>query len=392
MKKIIICTHGFSRDVYKVGSHHYAYQLSKLGYDVLVISTPISPFHLINLIKGAFRKRFLLKLKSCFDGVSKTEYQYREYIPFTFLPFSRGKLFNQKFLLQKQNKFIPFISTTLKRYGFNNIDFLIVENPVFSFMTEIIEFKKLYYRATDIYPEFTSSKTSSTEKQLVREANSVIVTSSALRKHLSKYRNGLSNIEVIENGVDSEFYLSSSKLELNNKELGNKLKEEKIQVVYVGALDDRIDFEIIKNISEVHRDHNFHFFGTVANSEFYSAIKGKANCLYWGPIDYKFLPQILKQCHVGLLPFIKNDINDSRSPMKLYEYGICGLTVLATRTADLEKKNEDFVILCSKDEFSNALTNRSLLKRPNSITAIHRSKLHSWENNTRTLIKIMDYA
>ncbi|WP_159518134.1 glycosyltransferase [Sunxiuqinia indica] len=391
-KKIIICTHGFSKDVYKVGSHHYAHQLSKLGYEVLVISTPISIFHFINLFKSAFRKRFALKLSSSLKGIYKTDYLYKEFIPFSIFPYAIGKFINRNYTLKKQNNLIPIFHHQLQKHKFNSVDFLIVENPVFSFMANSIAYKKLFYRATDIYPEFSTERTSIFEKAIVQKADTVIVTSTALKNYLEKSRVGQSAIRVIENGVDSDFYLSEDPSELKRKELNDKLSEKSLQIVYVGAIDNRIDYEIIKQITSRFPNYNFHFFGTVSNSKFYSAIGNKTNCFFWGPIEYKFLPQVLKKCHVGLLPFIRNEINDSRSPMKLYEYGICGLTVIATRTIDLEKKNEPFVILCERSEFITALSNAELAEKPNKSQAIKKSKLHSWKSNSLLLIKIMEHA
>jgi hypothetical protein len=97
MKKIVIASHGFSKDLYKVGSYHYCRNCFALGYKTLLISVPVSIFHLTNIFKSLLRRRILRRLVVCFKGFYATEFDYMEVIPFTLVPFKPNSILKKRF-------------------------------------------------------------------------------------------------------------------------------------------------------------------------------------------------------------------------------------------------------------------------------------------------------
>jgi hypothetical protein len=98
---------------------------------------------------------------------------------------------------------------------------------------------------------------------------------------------------------------------------------------------------------------------------------------------------VLSKCDIGILPFKNTSENNSRSPMKLYEYGINGLVVVATKTEDLERKAESFVILTQKTSFHLAVEEAILKKEQLKPIAISSSIEKSWSLKVKDLIKII---
>jgi hypothetical protein len=391
--KIIFCTHGFSNDIYKVGSHHYAIQLKNNGFEVLNISSPISIFHFITLFSKSRRYRFLLKFKTALKFLYKTSNEYFEYIPISFLPFRIKGLLSNDILLKHQEFFIPFLNFFLSHNNFNEIDYLVIENPKLLFFKNIIKHKKLIYRITDIYPEFGNTKINKLQNQIFNDVDIFFITSKNIENYLKSFKISSKKIFLIENGVDAKHYLSNNNLLLANFRFEHLIPSNKLNIVYVGALDDRIDYNLIFFLINKFPQHNFYFFGTIDDISVLKIINNKINSFFLGPISYDILPTVLSKFHVGLLPFILNDINNSRSPMKLYEYGISGLTVLSKYTIDLCRKKEPFVILC-KDfkDFEIHLSNNDLIRKPFSEIAIQRSILNSWEYKCKEFVQIISNA
>jgi hypothetical protein len=80
----------------------------------------------------------------CFKGFYATEFDYMEVIPFTLVPFKPNSIFEKAFLLRYQvGLIIPNFKKRLKKFGFLNVDVLIVENPIFLPFTDLIQYDKL---------------------------------------------------------------------------------------------------------------------------------------------------------------------------------------------------------------------------------------------------------
>jgi hypothetical protein len=76
---------------------------------------------------------------------------------------------------------IPNFKKRLKKFGFLNVDVLIVENPIFLPFTDLIQYDKLVYRVTDIYTDYQTQTGSNFELELLSKADIVVTTSYPLK-------------------------------------------------------------------------------------------------------------------------------------------------------------------------------------------------------------------
>jgi glycosyltransferase involved in cell wall biosynthesis len=281
MKKIVIASHGFSKDLYKVGSYHYCRELTALGYKTLLISVPVSIFHLTNIFKSLLRRRILRRLVVCFKGFYATEFDYMEVIPFTLVPFKPNSIFEKAFLLRYQvGLIIPNFKKRLKKFGFLNVDVLIVENPIFLPFTDLIQYDKLVYRVTDIYTDYQTQTGSNFELELLSKADIVVTTSYPLKEHLVLKYALDKKIEVIENGVELTPFISKTQDLITDADLLKEFSKSKIHVVYVGALDDRIDLDILKILDLNCTSCIFHYFGIISTKEIQDFFSQAQRSLY----------------------------------------------------------------------------------------------------------------
>ena len=126
--------------------------------------------------------------------------------------------------------------------------------------------------------------------------------------------------KAIGNGVDLDLFKQLSPA----PKMDSPLKK----VVYIGAINDRLDVEkIVKLLQHNHRRLEIHFYGN--RHPVLKRLQKEKNFFYHGYAPYEELPSILSEYHYGLLPY--RDIQSIRMsfPLKTLQYLACGLPVLA---------------------------------------------------------------
>ncbi|MBD1382679.1 glycosyltransferase [Metabacillus arenae] len=325
---IVFASHTYIGSTFVVGSHHLAKVFSKQGHKVCHISTPLTPFHIIRLKKHDVSNRFKLLLKKdlSFHGVFNL-------VPFTLFPWSISKLFKLNPMQSWESSIIKY---QVKKY-FNNekIDLLLIDQPVLNGIEYIINPKKMVYRPTDIYSAMLNDKSIlEIEKKIINGSDAVIATSKPVIDHLERYVHEKPCF-IIENGVEYDHFLFK----------GNKNKRNKVpNLIYVGALDKRIDINFIKYIANKLQNVHISILGPYSE-EVLKTFKQCSNITLHGGVSYHNVPQFLHKADLALLPLSNHKANLGRSPMKLYEYLSAGLPVVSKLTPELKRRNIPYVSL-----------------------------------------------
>lgn len=379
---IVAATHGFSESIFKVGSCHLAKWWNKMGHDVLSITVPVSFFHFLPSPLSK-KEESTLKLKASRRGVYHTEEGYKEFVPFSLIPFKDSFFFR---LFQNQNHFIlQKMKKELAQNGYTNVDYLFLENPSFNWLIDIVQPRKIIYRVTDKYSTMGNESQVfwKLEKSTINKADKIITTSIGIKDHLEENYQPKKEILVVENGVDLENFAPS-------KGSPNKLtRKYKINLVYVGALDYRIDFEFLLFAAQSFPDIGFHLYGS-GTQNFNSFPE---NVRFHGPVAYKELGTVLPNYDIGILPFNNHPANEGRSPMKLYEYGICGLPTLGKSTSDLKKKskeNPSILLYTDFTTFSDSLNFLLTNLDDLSVKASSLAKEEAWEKKARLILEFVE--
>lgn len=288
---------------FRVGSHHLSRALARRGSLVVHVSTPLSLANLWNRHRRAdigLRARSALRRPELDEGGCRLSV-----VPLTIVPI---QLTATLALRQRVSLFVP----SLKQRVYNHLggppDFMVVDQPLFAGAEDYFAARRVIYRPTDVYTEGLWSKA---QQRLVARANGVVATSQPVLDNLRLPGDKASM--VLPNGVDMQRFTRTQ-------------PHRREGAVYVGALDDRFDWEWLRNLAAMNRDVSI----TVAGTPPRQVPSLPANVSLVGPVPYDELPALLGRHRVGLLPFKRTALNDGRSPMKLYEYMASGLTVLAT--------------------------------------------------------------
>lgn len=316
MKKIIISDFvEYNDETSKLGNYHYANCFAKDGYEVLWMSNAFNQL-------VYFKDKTDYKFKKILSKPIKHELapNIYGYAPYSLRLYGNYIFHRNPRIVFNLHKLIrPNINKILWKIGFDEVDVLWISNPKQYWLTNVVKYNKLIYRIADDYTKFSEypSSVAQIEERLIDKADYVFITSKLLERKVLK-RN--KKPYILNNGVEFERFNKSYKCP--KEYFGSRKK-----IVYVGAIKYWFDCNLVKKLaSEV--DADIYIIGNPQID--LSMFKNMSNIYILGVKPYKDIPAYLQYGDVAIIPFIKNELTNAISPIKLYEYCSTGISVVST--------------------------------------------------------------
>lgn len=380
-KKIVFLSHTSRNSIYKVGSYHLSNYLSK-EYDVLYVSPPLSVFHFVKaLVNKSYRENIF---KKKIDNLKiKKENNITTFTPFVLIPYRAVKLLDYSIIPLKFSKYsTQNIRKKIKNLGFSEVEYVFQDSLVLSFMSEFIESKKWIYRVTDDYITMPNQPNSlkEVERKIVEKSSNVVVTSKVLRK-LFKKRYGIDSF-VIENGVDVNLFRNQKLF----YPMEYKSCESKIKCIYIGSIDDRFDYNLVNSLAKENPEVYFYFIGPLSDK-----INNNNNVFKLGVRDISEIGKYMEYADIGILPFdISHKGNETRSPMKIYEYAYFKLEIFSSNISEINSRQHDFVNIGeSNKDFLIKFNNYVSKELKCNIKAKEVALSMSWEKKSNELMELI---
>ena len=211
-------------------------------------------------------------------------------------------------------------------------------------------------------------------KNIIEDKSNISVGSAdKLIEEIEEIR-GKENVAMITNGVQYDHW------QYRSDEVPEKLKDIVSKgnpiIGYFGALAKWFDYELLKKVAKERPNYEIVLIGFLYDNSFKdSKIDELENVHYLGIVDYKELNQYSQYFTISTIPFLLNDITESTSPVKLFEYMAMGHPIVTTdmrecrkyKSVLIGKSHEDFIekldfalTLDKKDEYYNYLKEEAL--------------------------------
>lgn len=353
-----------------------------------------NPFTLFDYFKLRKKPEFL-KRKSYFsitstDLIDTDTEDLKVVIPpivlsVNFLP--EGKIFR---VLLRFNEYLirTKLKGILKKYKISNPIFINSFNFHYPGISEGLHPKLTMYHCLDpmILP-FNQRHGFISEDLLVRKSNVIICSSRQL--YLEKKQFNPSTY-FVANAADLKHSSKALNEELAVSPLISNLKKPVIG--YFGAIERRMDFDLLKTLVQDHPDKTFAFVGPISESDVPTEFYSYSNVLFTGPVAYEEMPAIIKGFDLALIPFKVDEVSRTIFPLKLFEYLGAGKAVVSTEfNPDLKEFTEDTVQFCSDAEsFSKAVqTSIDTNGEENKAKRIRIASLNTWENRVEQISDIL---
>ncbi len=369
--KIAFVSHSFYGPYFVVGSHHLARQLARRGHSVWHISA-IPWAHLLNFA----RRDYLVRLRRFFQGTIQQEAHLKEAVIRPVLPWQITRS-----LLPYGNLFLNLSDIgllTRLHPELREVDVLIIDEPRLKGIEKHIHATSIYYRPTDLYVDAKNDTSIlDAEADLLAGCRGLVATSAPVLERMLALRRDIPHL-LLTNGVDEDDFSRPREEPASLRPIGRP------RVVYVGALDDRFDIGAIRFLARRFPKVSFVIIGDGSHYEEVQAI-ASGNIHILGLVPYAQLNAYLQYSDVGILPLVKSRSNEGRSPLKLYEFGMSGLPVLASRTPELERRQEGFIELYSNYEEAAEALERILSTKHDRNAIVNQCAEQTWSNKAAIL-------
>lgn len=361
--KIVFLSHTAASSVFRVGSHHLSREMARMGADVCHVSTPVSLLHAIlrrdqdtrARLRTAFSRR-----RPDADGVTHV-------VPLVLFPLPRMGESARRIALWLASGWLK--NSLRKRWSHPDIVF--VDQPLLEPMASVLHPSRLIYRPTDAHYDSASR---SAELHLIARSDAVIAMSPRVLEEVLSGVKSVPRTTHFENGVDFERFSASVNVPPNE------------DMVYLGALDKRLDWELIAQIAARFPRSRVRILGP-ENASVPLSLPDNVDLL--GAVPYEQVPAALAGVSIGLLPFSDDPGNQGRSPMKYYEYLAAGLYVVARASPTLRARDAPGVWLY--EDSNEALESVSIAldsaRSGRNVGGRAVASEHSWKMIARNVLR-----
>jgi len=217
----------------------------------------------------------------------------------------------------------------------------------------------------------------------------VIATADKLYRDVQAHRNR--NFSLVTNGVEfAHFSRKFSEAEMPDEIRRIKQGSGKI-IGYFGALASWFDYELVLEMTRARPEYEvvligFDFDGSSGGYR----LEAESRIHLLGPVNYRDLPRYACWFDVATIPFRINEITESTSPIKLFEYMALGKPIVTTDMPEC-RKYSSVLVAGSHEGFIEAV-DRALERRddPEYLALLQQEALaNTWEAKAGTIADLV---
>jgi glycosyltransferase involved in cell wall biosynthesis len=159
-------------------------------------------------------------------------------------------------------------------------------------------------------------------------------------------------------------------------------------VGWFGVIDERVDYDLLRRVSELRPNWSFVMVGPVVKVN--PATLPQAPNLHWlGGRDYKVLPDYCRAFDVCMMAFALNDATRYINPTKALEYFATGRPVVSTPVADVVRQYSGLLEIAKTPEQFVAAVEAAIDDRCSTrvLQAAQKSAACSWDS---TVLRMQD--
>jgi len=294
-------------------------------------------------------------------------------LPINFLPAGRAyrlfKRFNS-FLVSK------CIKSVLKKYNVSQFIFINSYNPFY--LNRVNKFNPMltiYHGVDDISESrYVAKHGVYLEKEIMQTFDITITTSEKLHNYARQFAQ---RVFKLPNAANFELFNNLKVVQPQELEF----KTGKI-IGYIGSIDHRIDYTILKAIVDYSPDWILLLVGPTSIEFKRSGLSLRKNVIAVGSKKLEELPSYVHAMDCGIIPFLCNELTASIYPLKLNEYLAAGKPVVSTNfSTDLSDFEDVISISKGKADFIRSLETELERDTPELVEKrVQKASGNSWES------------
>lgn len=219
----------------------------------------------------------------------------------------------------------------------------------------------VYYYCSDDYSSYDGwggEAILEREAELIAlSARSFFVSHALARRAIDTLGADPSRVSVSPNATDAEF-LSPPPHDLVAALVSKHPRLARPIVGVFGALNDRIDYELLAQCAERPECGSLLFVGAVAESRdpALAALRRHPKCVFLGHRPHSELRTWMHGIDVALIPYRETQFNQMCSPMRLFDHLAAGRPLVATSACEQVREHAERVVVAEgRQDFLDAL-------------------------------------
>ena len=243
------------------------------------------------------------------------------------------------------------------------------------------------YDCMDELSKFRFAPAELVDREKFLMANADVVFTGGYRLWQSKKKHH-DNVHFFGCGVDVEHFATARSDELAVPAEVASL--DKPVMGYYGVIDERIDYDLLRQLATEHPDFNLVMVGPVVKVD--PRDLPRAENIHWlGQRQYSELPAFVKGFDVCLMPFALNEATEYINPTKTLEYMATGKPIVSTAISDVKHNFTPVVAVAeSYAEFVEAV--RIAIEAPDAALLARgreQARANSWESIVSRMERIV---
>ncbi|MBI5529688.1 MAG: glycosyltransferase [Deltaproteobacteria bacterium] len=382
-KRVLMTSGHHWSSTFRLGTHHLASGFLRRGWEVAFVSNPVSPLHVFSA-----NRRDVLERARIFaaGGRGYCDGRLWTYVPGALVAPTNKPLLRSEWVCRNwQSTTLPSIGRVLRRSGFGEVDLLYFDSPVQAGLLTRVAHRRSVFRIADRMDGFSSFAPAfvTMQRELAGRVDLVIYSARSLASYVEAL--GPRNSMLVPNGVDFRHFAEGRRE--TPPEYGSIPRP---RAVYVGAMDEWFDFELVSRAAAEMPHVSFVLIGPDRIAR--ARLASLPNLHVLGARPFDKVPSYLHHADAGIIPFdvagharLVHTVN----PLKLYEYMACGLPVVAAAWRELEEAKSPARLYQDSGGFMNAL--RDALETPGDRgAAIEFARKADWDERVGELIGRLD--
>lgn len=307
---------------------------------------------------------------------------YREITPDLYLTDDINFIFNNK------EEMILHLYSTALDISHQNIYREHVENG------GIILYEYIDALHDDLHLSGISTEYMKLHQYLIKNKSVIVVaTADNLYSEVVNVRSSSKNVYLVTNGVVMEDFAPKDR---SQSEIPAKLKEiislGKPIIGYYGAFASWVDFELIKEAAQKAPEFSFLYIAKDCDGTVQSQNLGiYDNIFLLENVPYQELIELSAYFDVATIPFKVNQVTESTSPVKLFEYMAAQHPIVTTNLPEC-RKYKSCLIAKNVDEYVAQLRKAIELKNNSDYKAILKKEAqeNTWKNKAQEMLSAIN--
>ena len=252
----------------------------------------------------------------------------------------------------------------------------------------------LYEYIDEIHADIAGSEVAETlldRHTKVLKTDDIICVTSAEKLYRDVARFRTNNLELVTNGVEIEHFSVSRNRADIPLEIKGIVEKNKVIVGYFGALAKWFDYELIIGLARSHPEYEIMLIGWNYDKSLEQyPLSDCPNISVIGPVDYKVLPRYACWFDVSTIPFCVNEVTESTSPIKLFEYMALGHPIVTTDMPEC-RKYRSVLIGKNHEEFISRIEEALNKSKDEHYLSILRSEAeeNTWRSKAKSIADVI---